>query len=416
MDRRSGFVVAHGFEFDFLNLMLPGSAGNTTQGGSSISSFGYGLPTFVNWTPPSPQNAAIGTHAFLNSLFGATGEVFFAPALGRWLGSTLGDEDGDGAIDRLDLVGNPPQLVYSSGLASQPTGPAKQHRYQLVLEATDPIAIYSGWTSGARVVSAADRDLVFTRITGTSPPLYAQSLRDLVPDADPDEAIVLRRVAGQSSFVLRVYDDVDGTPFILQSITLPGGYVPREIAYADADADGDLDLSCCEATTGEVLRFVNGGAGTFTMLQGPLHPGTQEDFRWEFRINGVPPAACDIVPVAAGDIVEILIDSPMGTFDGTPLVLLGQYFTPGFPPAGVPAFGAAVSPGGSPAPFVIFDGSQPGPFGGPSVPLPPGGSQHAFLVPPGFVGISIMTQVLALTPTAANGFFASSHGVELRAP
>ena len=143
----------------------------------------------------------------------------------------------------------------------------------------------------------------------------------------------------------------------------------------------------------------------------PAYPGTTEDFIMETGISGGTSTGPgnDIKTALAGDSLNILAESPAGTFNGAPFLILAELFPTGAPPVGVlPTLHLSLS-----GFFILVDGAVavgPGLVPG----LPAAGSSSSFLLPPGLTGSSLLLQSLALSPTAANTLFAISDAHEIQ--
>ncbi|MEE9395062.1 MAG: hypothetical protein V3W41_21445 [Planctomycetota bacterium] len=145
------------------------------------------------------------------------------------------------------------------------------------------------------------------------------------------------------------------------------------------------------------------------------NPGSNEDLRFLTSLGGPlnGGAANDIKFALPGDVLTMQIDSPGGTRNFQPLVLVGHLFTTGSPP---------LSPGGFPTVcvnpttgfvFILLDGVTPQGVFGPPVVFP-GGTIEQVLIPLGGAGLSVNLQAFALDGSAANGFFATTDCLELR--
>lgn len=162
-----------------------------------------------------------------------------------------------------------------------------------------------------------------------------------------------------------------------------------------------------------VTPLAAGMIGTETYSYAPattalILPGTGEDLAlFTLLTNGVNTNCA-----TTGDSILIHFESPLGTFNGTLPVLVGQLYASGAHP-GSSFPGLQVNIAASPAPSVIFDGNLMGGIFGPLT-LPASGITLQGTVPPGVAGMSAIVQALAVTPTAANGFFATSVARELR--
>lgn len=140
-----------------------------------------------------------------------------------------------------------------------------------------------------------------------------------------------------------------------------------------------------------------------------LYPGTGEDLELQVLRNGV--ADCRPVVIAtAGDLIEVRVDSPFGTFNGAPLLVAAEIFTPGATPNGILP-GLHVS--GNPVSTHILAG---GPVSGLGTPwlLPANGANLAFAWPSSLTGQSVMLQAMVLAPAAANGAYATPDAREVR--
>lgn len=142
--------------------------------------------------------------------------------------------------------------------------------------------------------------------------------------------------------------------------------------------------------------------GTITVLPPPL-PGSGEDFVLSVTVNG-----SDVLLAQPGDQVSIAFSSPLGTFDLSVPVLVGQIYANfgtgpaspgGFPYVHVNTFGG----------FIAFNDS--GPFG--PVLLPPGGYVLLTSPPPFFSGFTVRLQALALSGLANDGIFAVSDALDV---
>jgi hypothetical protein len=141
------------------------------------------------------------------------------------------------------------------------------------------------------------------------------------------------------------------------------------------------------------------------------YPGSGEDFTLETGINGPTSggAGNDVKTAVGTDTLSIYIESNGGTFDGQPFLLIGELFTTGAPPVGVlPTLHLSLS-----GYFILVNGVTPV---GPG--LQPGlqtfGNYSAFGIPSGLTGSSILIQALAVSGTAANGFFAITDAHEIQ--
>ncbi len=143
-----------------------------------------------------------------------------------------------------------------------------------------------------------------------------------------------------------------------------------------------------------------------------LYPGSGEDFVMSTGVNGLPTSGPgnEIKTASAGDFFYVHYASPGGTFDGEPPVIIVEPFPfPGIPPFG-PLPGMWFSLQGTAV--VLFNGlEQPGGFQAVIAPIL--GNTHSYLVPPGFAGVSMLVQSLAISSLASNGFLAFSDAHQL---
>ncbi|HGY92453.1 MAG TPA: hypothetical protein ENK43_14890 [Planctomycetes bacterium] len=382
-------------------------------------------------TPPTPLTVASGNTAppgvapflFLaapieaGNLYqandGQSGRNYFVvQGDGHDMDHVVLDDGGDPALERIDVarlvdgdvIGGRLYLGADSGGLLQPA-------YELVLEQA-PLYIDTWGPTGRRLVVDDGLTLDLILLPGSNPPVYIQSVEDFDGDGVANESLVIRRQFGNPGFFMEVIDQVNGAPTAAVTVPLPPDAEPLSFVIDDEDADGDLDV-CIRATDDVVIRMTNDGTGNFQMTTSPLHPGTGEDFEMEARVDGNVLPCPGIAIVDASQDLSLDVFSANGTFDGFRYFVVGQFFNPAFPPPGVPSFGLTFNPAGIPLPFFLAD-----PVGSPSLLapplLPPGGTEFLFLVPPGLTGNSLMTQALVLTPTAGNGFFATSSGTEIR--
>lgn len=237
---------------------------------------------------------------------------------------------------------------------------------------------FVGVTSGTNTITIAIGDSVqFVRLNGTHTATNGTSL------SDPALGTLFN--------------------FNLNSTTTTATYTPT--------APGTIPFFCSP-------HFFFGMTGTIIVLPSPIYPGSGEAFNQGTAINtpGGPinpitfGGGFDVKTAVAGDVLSIRAISTSGAFNFTPLLIVGQFFATGGPaPVGalpnlyVNTFGA----------FIIVNGTDPSAFGGFQV-VAPGGSTFAFNIPVSVAGQSCILQSLALSPFAANGFFALSDGHEIR--
>lgn len=138
-----------------------------------------------------------------------------------------------------------------------------------------------------------------------------------------------------------------------------------------------------------------------------IYPGSNEDLVLETVVNfwGNPEASVRFAE--AGDFVTMSVHSPLGTFAPGTMLLLGQGFPTGSPPAPVIGYPELrIQPG---AYFLLAPGLAPAW----EIPIT-NGFTWGFAVPVSYPGYSLMVQGFALSPLAANGYFATTEGHELR--
>ncbi len=399
----TGLIQIVGQPGDFVNLGTLDGAG-LFLGFAQLDAASYGS-IFVG-NPPDASNRLFR----VESVFGGTS--LYPPRGGQSVDAIDSvDVNLDGTADRLDLSIEPRRLHLSLG---NPGGLAEErnHIYELVLEEGEYGHITNLSATGGAISRIGDLDSQLLVLPGSNPPLYVQNLYDLDGDSNADEVIVLRRDLGQPDYVIEFIQDVSTVPVVTQVFQIPNGAVPNHFIISDYDLDLDLDI-CIQMEDQLPIVFVNDGLGVFVPLPGPLYLGTGEDFKDVVSVNGAPATCSGIVEATGGDVVSIFACSPNHTFDFMPYILIGQEFVPGFPPPGIPLFGVAINPGGTPAPFLLVDGGAPSPIGPLELVLP-GGNLHSFLIPPGLTGLSLMLQSLVISPNTSNGFFAASYGTEVR--
>ncbi len=138
-----------------------------------------------------------------------------------------------------------------------------------------------------------------------------------------------------------------------------------------------------------------------------IYSGSGEDLILETIVNDSGDPAASVRFLTMGDFLKMTVRSPAGTFPPSTMLLLGQFFMTGSPPAPIPGFPAVRID-----PVFVFI-MAPGPI--PSWQVPSmGGFTWGFYVPMTYPGFSMMLQGFAITPLATNGFFAATQGHELR--
>jgi hypothetical protein len=262
---------------------------------------------------------------------------------------------------------------------------------------------------------ALDGTLTFTHLPGSFPPLYAQTLADFDGDSTAAETVIVRRQQANATFFAEIVGGVPSQPLPMQQIPLPSAFVPGCFAVVDVNLDGALDVCIQDFEGGPSARLLNDGAGQFQLVF-ELYPGSNADFDFTVSSGGPACGSCnsDIHFLAPGNSISTLMASPGGSWLYSPILMIGQFFAPGTPPASPPGFNEVhLDPFGVPLPFILIDGTFPTPLG-PAVVLQPGGNAHFFLTPPGLSGLSCMLQAFVLTPSAPNSYFVASTAHELR--
>lgn len=141
--------------------------------------------------------------------------------------------------------------------------------------------------------------------------------------------------------------------------------------------------------------------------------GTNEDLDLFAWVQGARDPLASIVTAPASTLVTVRLQSAGGTYSGVWPLVLAQAHPTGVPVPPNPGFGDIhVFFGG---PFVQVYGSLTPPLF-PSPGLPAGGAEFVFQVPPGLSGSSVRLQGFAITPTAANGLYASTAGKDIDFP
>jgi len=143
-------------------------------------------------------------------------------------------------------------------------------------------------------------------------------------------------------------------------------------------------------------------------------PGTAESFELHTLHEGESNPVLPVKTPAPGDLVHLMLTSPDGAFDGSPVVLFAQTRATGN------SLGAPTFPGVDLDPFdpgflLVFNSATllPG-FGG--LVLGPGGFSFDLKTPGGLTGTSLHFQAAALSLDAANGGYAVSNAHEIVMP
>lgn len=159
-------------------------------------------------------------------------------------------------------------------------------------------------------------------------------------------------------------------------------------------------------------------------FSGPYQwPGTGEDLLFATGVNAPPTGGPgnDVKGATGGDTAFVLVDSPNGSFDYSPLIVAVNVRPTGTPLLGI-GFGIQLNDLNPNAPFfILYDGAAtPGAFGAPAV--LPGGMNFTFFVPPGLAGTTVRLQAMAFPGLAvaafmpampANGIFATTEAHEI---
>jgi hypothetical protein len=144
----------------------------------------------------------------------------------------------------------------------------------------------------------------------------------------------------------------------------------------------------------------------------PAYPGTDDDLALATAINGVAATGGpgnDVKTTTAGDLLEIRVSSPQGTYDYLNYYVLGQAFLTGSPPSPLVP-GVWLDPG---VPLWVLAGPLLQPFLGPIVP-PGTGSSTYYVVPAGGAGFSVIFQAVSFSPASNNSLFAATDGHEIQ--
>lgn len=157
-------------------------------------------------------------------------------------------------------------------------------------------------------------------------------------------------------------------------------------------------------------------AANLPPIPNSLRPGTAEDLVLTTGISAALTATPDVKDAVAGDLLQINVSTPLGTFFPGPLVIAAQLFSTGSTLGSI--FPAVHINPNMPAFVIVYDGTI-SPFGNVQ-PIPPGGLGLAF-VAPSFPGLSVIFQGFALTfdpiaysVPAQNGIFAATDAHEIR--
>ncbi|MCB9832976.1 MAG: endonuclease/exonuclease/phosphatase family protein [Planctomycetes bacterium] len=137
-------------------------------------------------------------------------------------------------------------------------------------------------------------------------------------------------------------------------------------------------------------------------------PGTPDDFLQSTGINGpwTSGPGEDLKQASGGDLFYLHYVSPNGSFDGGVPIVVGQLFTTGSPAPVGPLPGMHFDLANA---FPIFDGYA-SPIGFQASIIPVFGNLHAWNLPGGLAGYSVMIQTVTYSNAAWNGFIVFSDG------
>jgi hypothetical protein len=359
--------------------------------------------------------------------------TFYGPATNNFLGKSLagaGDVNNDGVPDiiaggNLSSGGVGIVSVYSGsngtvlhsfsanglGYSVCGAGDLNGDNYDDFIYG-NAIAGPAGTNQGLVYVRSGLNGSVLFQISGANGDFLGgdvSSVGDLNQDGRNDFIVVASRDVNNNFFVPGAYASIrsglDGTEFG----RVTGPTIWHASGHGDIDGDGRMDFIETEwPQNQQPMTKVFSGV---QFIQG-LYPGTGEDIALLTGLSAAPDAL-ETKFSHPNDWLEILLDSPSGTFDSSRALLVGQMVpTAGGVPtyAPIPAIHFNLT-GGNPL-LILFDSSfslfgQPG--------IPPGGI-HLFLgfIPPGLAGTSLILQGAAISSTAANQIFAATAAHEIR--
>lgn len=175
-------------------------------------------------------------------------------------------------------------------------------------------------------------------------------------------------------------------------------------------AAGDFHLSAASpardtgANVGPIAAFDRDGD---PRIVGPLPDrgsdefddlvGTREDLTLSIAVNGVVPGTTPTATAAAGQTVTATVRSPNGTFTFGFVFLIGEFWTPPFPPVTLPGF-PEVHISAAANIVTVFPG------------VGPAGVSLGAAIPPGLSGLVVRLQAMSPLVGGANGIFAASAG------
>ena len=342
------------------------------------------------------------------------------------LGSPVSAETDIDAIDRGKINAPRPRdvLAWANAGSDPATFPSDSTYYPLVYSVDAP-------TAAAMGVSPAD--ILYLAGPGALPIVVPAALLGLVPGDDIDglafdaESVVtdewkicftLTRTSPTAVFSFPTIGPMRGAGVFSLGLVDPStpGAIPGPIGFpfglpAIFGMIGPIPWATATQMGLDDFDEMNALAiGDPREAPVPNHPGTFEDVIMLTGVMG-PLNDCDTKPAAAGDVLDVFVESPGGTFHWAPFLVAGQIFTTQPPASSVPGLhlNMYVDPqyGGA---FILVDGvSGGGLFGSP--PLLPGGNFNSFQISnPAVAGVNIMIQSVVLSPSAVNSFLATSNG------
>ena len=153
---------------------------------------------------------------------------------------------------------------------------------------------------------------------------------------------------------------------------------------------------------------------SFTHNNAPAaYPGTDEDLILSTGIGGSPLSSGptnDVKTAQGGDLIEVNVASPGGTFDLMGYWLVGEIFSTGTPPVPSPVFPELWF---GPSTYFLLVVGLPTPIGPPVI-RPNGGSSTYLMAPQGLPGVSAMLQGMVVANTVANGVYAATDAHEIQ--
>lgn len=140
----------------------------------------------------------------------------------------------------------------------------------------------------------------------------------------------------------------------------------------------------------------------------PVRPGSGDGLLLTTTVAGLG-GATPTKTAAVGALMSVALTSPTGAFVGSlPLLVANLFPMNAAPPSPTILPYVHIDPMTL---LVLFDGAAPAPFF--TIALPPGGLSFGYLVPPGLGGFALRLQGVALSPSAANGIFATTDAHEI---